>query len=283
MNLKLKRFLYYWRLPIYCFILWCLLLFLGNVVPGEAGQIFSVIWLFDCVFFVFALVRAIWIRIKDAFYCWNHDTTIDDYSFAEFEFIKSVIDWFGYDISTFMDLPGSFKLRYIVFRVIGTFLIIWGSVKCYLSYGSNFLIAVFTLVIIAGATLWVMSNPRKYNENVTGVRMVPFDKDLDNEKIFKQLLNMPTSLGIPTMANVLGFKKPIIVYGSKEDDYVYVVYKAKFSKLFYVSCIISESASSDMAEPKENASVRSEGINQEFEYYLEEILTVVENAVNLAI
>ena len=67
MSKNLKRFFYYWRLPLLFFILFFVFLWLGSSLEGGAGTFFSVIWLFiDIPCLLFFTVRSVFFRIRSA-------------------------------------------------------------------------------------------------------------------------------------------------------------------------------------------------------------------------
>ena len=175
------------------------------------------------------------------------------------------------------------QLRCILFRLLGVVLIVGGSIGAFFFSFSYFFLIIFTLVIIAGATLWIVANPQRYNERISGSSMVPCGDDITNEQLYKILCTLPTPLGTPHLAKVRGFKKPIIVYGSQSDTYIYLVYHARTFDFFYVSTIYSFSLLQILPDDNVRSDEEAaDSINQEFAYYLYTITSTVEKAVSLA-
>ncbi len=284
MNKVLKRFFYFWRLPLIFFILFFVLLFLGDSLEGDAGGLVGAIWLFvDIPCLLFFTARSIFLRIRSAIT--YHRTKVRDeaFIFPEIDAIHGVIDAISDDLDAFGRLTPQMKARCIIFRLLSVALIIGGIIGCFTFSESTFIIALFALVIIAGATLWLFSNSSSYNSHVKGVRMLPCADDFTTEQLFPFLNRFSTSLGAPRFANVRGFKKPIIVYGSASDSFIYVVYRARFADYFYVSTIYSFSLKDNVpSEGAEANEERTDTVNDEFAFYLEEITEVVEKALTLA-
>lgn len=277
MNKNLKRFLYYWRLPIFFFILFFVLMFTGAYLEGNAGLFFGVVWLMvDIPCLIFFTIRSIYIRIRDAVAFRRTGVRNEEFNFPEVNFIRAV----AAEIESVRKLPPRLKARYFALRILGIAIIIGGCIGCFYFAASYVLLALFALVIIAGATICLIANPKRYNEQVEGVRMVTCQCKLTEENLIDTLRTISTPLGSPHLAIVKGFKKPIIVYGSAEDSSIYVVYHAKFSDIFYISTIMSSYLQKILpsANEQEEEEIGNAG-NQDSDYLLNAITSAVEEAV----
>ena len=185
------------------------------------------------------------------------------------------------EFSSVADLSGKMKARYVLFRILGIVLIIGGSIACFLCFYSYLLITLFTLVIIGGATLCIIANPKSYNENVEGVQMIPCPSNMTEQDLYQILSTKSTPLGYPRFAKVRGFKNSIMVYGSDLDAYIYAVYQPKHASYFYVSTLSSICLLQHL-----DPSVPEEDENDTTTYYSDsdsnvyQIAAVVEDAVS---
>lgn len=279
MNENLKRFFYYWRLPILFFILFFALLWLSSSLEGDAAGIIGALWLFvDIPCLLFFTVRAIFLRIRSAITYRRTGIRDEEFVFPEVNFVRAIVDAVEDEIDSVSSLSFGMKTRCIIFRLLGVLLIAGGITGCFFFYDSTFLIVVFTLVIIGGATLWLVANPESYNSQVEGARMVSCPRDLTDELLFNSLRTIHTSLGAPRFAKVRSFKKPVMVYGSASDDYIYVVYRARLFQYYYVSTLSSVSLQENKSTADSGADEEGEK-SREFAFYLDEICDAVEKAV----
>lgn len=280
MSKNLIRFFYYWRLPLLFFLLFFVLLWLGSSLEGDLGGIIGAIWLFiDIPCLLFFTVRSVFLRIRSAItYC---RTGIRDevFIFPEVDALRGAVDIVADEIDSVKGLSSRMKLRYFAFRLLGVGLIIGGIVGCFYFAASNILLVLFSLVIIAGATLWITANHESYNNRVESVRMVPSPEELTAEQLYPYLRTIPTSLGSPRFAAVRGFKKPILVYGSEMDGFIYGVYRARLSDSFYVSTLASFSLKEPL--PPAEVQIQKESRNAVWDPddYLPELTAAVEEAV----
>ncbi len=283
-SFRWKRFFYYWRFPLLFFILFFLLLWLSDKLEGDAGGAIGAIWLFiDIPCLIFFTVRAIYFRIRSIITYLRTGIRDEGFIFPEIDFLQSVIDLIEDAAEAFAKLDPLMKIRFIVFRLLGLGFIIGGIAGCYYYSNSTFMIALFTLVIIGGATLWIAANPNSYNSRVESARMVPCSGKMTNEELYEFLRMTPASLGSPRFAAVRGFKKPVIVYGSKTDDYIYAVYHAPVSSFFYVSRLSSWSLKETLTtESTQNNAADYKPETGCYDNDLSEITAVVEAAVERA-
>ncbi len=282
MSNGMKRFFYFWRFPLIFFVLFWVLLWLTTKVNGDAGGILSAIWLFIVIpGLLFFTIRSIYLWIRSV--VTYHRTGIRDevLVFSEVDFVCGIIDAIADEIDSIRELSGSMKLRYLGFRIVGIGLVIAGSIGAILCYPILLLVVIWSLVIIAGATLWIMANPSRYNLRVSGARMVPFHGDIAIDELFNVLKTISTSLGTPEMANVRGFKNRVIVYGSSSDAYIYVVYRAHLFDYYYVSTIASYSLNEELLDNLNTDESTDKNI-QDFAYYLDELADTVKEAVAIA-
>lgn len=276
---KLKRFFYYWRMPLIFFILFFVLLFIGDGLEGDAGGVIGAIWLFvDIPCLIIFTVRSIFLSIRSA--VTYHRTGVRDeaFVFPEINFLRRVADSVSEEIDSLKELSAKMKFRYLALRLLSVLLIAAGIICCFLFANSVFLLVIFSLVIIAGATIWIVANPITYNLRIEGAQTVPFSGDITVEQLSNALLQFSTPLGAPRFANVRGFKKPVIVYGSSSDSYIYVVYRARFSDIFYVSTLSSVSLNEESDESDSQAD--DDNHIQDYAYYLFDITSAVEEAVS---
>lgn len=280
MNKNLKRFFYYWRLPLLFFILFFVLLWLGSALDNDAGSIISVIWLFvDIPCLLFFTVRSIFFRIRSAVTYRRTGIRDEAFIFPEIDFLQGTADIVATEIDSVKTLSPRMKLRYFSFRLLGAALIAGGIAGCFYFYGSNLLLVLFSLVIIAGATLWIVANPESYNMRVEGVRMVPCPGNITEESVYRFLSTVPTSAGIPRLAAVRGFRKPIMVYGSEQDDFIYAVYRAPLSEFFYVSALSPFSLKEKLPQTEKDRKDGSNIFCRDSAEYLDEITVAVEEAI----
>ena len=279
-----KRFFYYWRLPILFFILFFVLLAIGYQFEGDAAGVIGAIWLFvDIPCLIFFTIRAIYLRIRNAIRYHRTGVRAEAYVFPEIDFIKNIADFISDEFYDLKELTVGLKSRYFLFLLLGFILIAGGIVGCFFFAGSILMIVLFTLIIIAGATLWISSNPRRYNMRVSGAKVIPCKVKLTEEELCDLLCSIYTSLGTPQLAMVKGFKKPIIIYGSESDIIIYAVYRARFSELFRVSSLYSSSIIEFLPSPE--AQIDEEDLDSscdEFDSAIEEIAAAVGQAVLLA-
>lgn len=284
MSNNLKRFFYYWRLPLLFFVLFFVLLWLASVTEGDTSGLISALWLFvDVPALLFFTVRSIFIRIRSAIT--YHRTGIHDeaFIFPEINFVQGFIDSIADTFDSVRLLSPGMKLRFFIFRVVGILLIIGGTVGCFFFAESTLLIVLFTLVIIAGATLCITADPKSYNSHVDGVRIVACPGDLSTEELYPYLCKIPTALGAPRFAAIRNFKKPVMVYGSSEDEYIFTVYRATLSEFFYVSMISSFSLKENLpATDAQRSSGSYSAVVRGVDNYLGEITVAVEEAIALA-
>lgn len=283
MNKHLKRFLYFWRFPIFFFILFFVLIFLAGIdIDSTASTVFSVIWLcVDVPCLIFFTIRAIYRHIRSFInYCRTGERETE-YSFPEIEFFSNMCYKISLEVSSVSELSGSMKVRYFLFRFIGIVLIIGGSIACFFFSGSYVLMFIFALVIIGGATLCIMANPKSYNSSVSGVRMVSCSKKITEQDLFQALSTIDTPLGFPQFADVNHFDDPIMVYGPDLEENIYAVYRPKHAAYLYVSTLSSYSLFEQIESP---LASKSEEENPTYiydsRYYLDEIAAAVEEAVS---
>lgn len=283
MSTGLKRFFYYWRWPLYLLALAIIFFILGMCFEGNVSTTFGVLWLFACVFFIMALFCSIFNRIKALIEYLRTGVKEEYYDFPEIDFFEDIAYKISDDFEVFGELSLKNKLRFLGFRTLGTILVIGGCIGCFFFSFSLFMIVVFTLVIIGGVTLWILSNPNRYNSQVAGTRMVACHDGHTDERIYEYLKGMPTSLGTPVFADVFGFDKPVIVYGSNYDDYVYVVYRSTHSENFFISAIAQVLVRSELPVQKDDDPYHSTSTVQDFGYYLDELEDTVETAIRRAV
>lgn len=279
MNKKLLRFLYYWRMPVFLFILFFVLIIVGTYTEGSICTACGIIWLcIDIPFLIYFTIRSIYRRIRDAIACHRNKTLEIEYHFPELNVLQAISE----EIDSVRGLSSDMKLRYFVLRFLSIVLIIGGSIGVLCFMPSIFLAVIFTLVIIAGATIWLIANPNKYNERVEGARMISCPEEMTNEQLCDLLRRNPTSLGIPRLAIAQGFKKPIIVYGSEADAFIYVIYRARFSDVYYVTSICSSYVKEYLTAPDELIDEQSTHTeDHDSTFYLNELTSAVEQAVAL--
>ena len=245
----IKRFFYYWRMPLIFFILFFVLLWLGSDLEGNAGGIISALWLFvDIPCLIIFTIRSIYLSIRDAINYHRTGVRNEDITFPEIDFVCGIIDDIVYEIDSLRELSARMRLRYFGLRLLSIVLIVGGIVGCFVCVNSIFMLVIFSLVIIAGATVWIIANPITYNYRVENVRTIPCRRKLTSEQLYDALLPLPTSLGAPRFADVQGFKEPVIVYGSASGPYIYVVYPARFADLFYVSTQFSGALNEELSD-----------------------------------
>ena len=245
----IKRFFYYWRMPLIFFILFFVLLWLGSDLEGNAGGIISALWLFvDIPCLIIFTIRSIYLSIRDAINYHRTGVRKEDITFPEIDFVCGIIDDIVYEIDSLRELSARMRLRYFGLRLLSIVLIVGGIVGCFVCVNSIFMLVIFSLVIIAGATVWIIANPITYNYRVENVRTIPCRRKLTSEQLYDALLPLPTSLGAPRFADVQGFKEPVIVYGSASGPYIYVVYPARFADLFYVSTQFSGALNEELSD-----------------------------------
>lgn len=279
----MKRFLYFWRLPLFFFIMFFVLLFLADPKTESAfSTACSVIWLcIDIPCLVIFTLIALYKHIRSFIEFLRTGEKEDDYEFVEITFIEEIFYKISDEFSSVADLSGKMKARYVLFRILGIVLIIGGSIACILCFDSYLLITLFTLVIIGGATLCIIANPKSYNENVEGVQMIPCPSNMTEQDLYQILSTKSTPLGYPRFAKVRGFKKSIMVYGSDLDAYIYAVYQPKHASYFYVSTLSSICLLQHL-----DPSVPEEDENDTTTYYSDsdsnvyQIAAVVEDAVS---
>lgn len=281
MGKVLKRFLYYWRIPLLFIILFFVLLWIATSVSEPAASIFSCIWLFvdiPCLvgFTIYAIVK----RIRNIIEHISTGIPVEDFSFPELDALETI----GYVISDTFEMVKSLsfrmKFRFFGFRILSVVLIAAGCVGCFFFSSSIVMIVLFTLLIIGGATLWILANPKKFNAKVSGARMIPCPTEVTLNRIYKSLREISTLLGLPCFASVRGFKEPIIVYGSERDEYIYVVYRPKKRDFLYVSTLSSIMLEESIAKDSDDEG--NDEVVQEFDFYLEDIAKTVELAVERA-
>ncbi len=283
MNRNLKRFFYYWRLPIFFYMLFFVLLAVGNEPDGTPNTLCSILWVFvDVPGLIFFTVRTIYLLIRSYITYRRTGIRDEEFTFPEVDFFKGIIASAENEIDSLRRLSVPMRIRCILFRLLGILLIAGGIVGAFIFSDSNFALTIFTLIIIAGATLCISANPEKYNEQVSGTRMVPCPEDFTNEQLYQALCTIQTSLGYPRFATIRGFKKPVIVYGSESDDYIYVVYHARFFDFFYVSNISSSALKEFLSsESAQEDMPRDEVVSREFASFLSEITTAVKTALDM--
>ena len=279
----MKRFLYFWRFPIFFFIMFFVLLYLGD---AETETPFStacaIIWLcIDIPCLVIFTLIAIFKHLRSFINYLRTGEKEDDYTFVEIEFFENIGCWISDEFSSLTDLSGSMKVRYFLFRILGIVLIIGGSIGCFLCFGSYLLITLFTLVIIGGATLCIMANPKSYNKRVEGVQMVPCPSSMTDQDLYEILRTISTPLGYPSFAKVRGFKDRIMVYGSDLDAYVYAVYSPKHASYFYISMLSSVSLLEHVypSQPEEDDS-KTNTYYSDSDSNIYQITAAVEEAVS---
>lgn len=275
----MKRFFYFWRFPIYFGVLFFVLLFAGEANLDNGFGIFcSVTWLFiDIPCLIIFTIRALYKHIRSFIEFLQTGEKEEDYDFVEFDFIASVFEKIGDEISSVLSLSVSMRIRYLLFRIGGIVLIIVGCIACFCFYGSTLMLIIFTLVIIGGATLCIVANPKSYNESVSGVRMVPCPSEMTEKDLYDILCTIDTPLGSPRFANVRGFDEPIMVYGSSLDSSIYAVYRPTISEFYYVSSLSSFSLLDEL-DPQESED--GDTYSSESGDFLPEITSAVEEAMS---
>ena len=284
MNNNLKRFFYYWRFPLLFFILFFVLLWLGSLLEGDAGGIVGALWLFvDIPCLLFFTVRSVFFRIRSAVTCRRTGVRDEVFIFPEVDALQGAADIVADEIDAMKQLSSRMKMRFIIFRLLGAGLIAGGITGCFFFADFTLILVLFSLVIIAGATLWIVANPESYNNRVENVRMVPCPAGLTAERLCLYLRAVPTSLGSPQFVAVRGFKKPVIVYGSDQDAFIYAVYRARFSDFFYVSTLSSFSLKEPLSPAEEpNYEESPYTVCHDVADLLSEITAAVEKAVERA-
>ena len=272
--MKGKVILALWRLPLYCLVaMIALFIWVDNVQSEDFAGVLSAILLF-VVFplFVFTFIRSIVLTIKRSIE-YSREGWPDEVTLPEVEFFKNLALDISIEFDDFSDLSTGMKVRYIVFRVLAVALVIGGIVVALCT-----LVIIGTLMMIGGVTLWIVANPRSYNESVSGVRMVSCDSDPDIHALYEKLKNKSTPLGTPYLVKMRGFKTDVMVYGPNDDYDMVIVYPAT-ADYFYVSnvCMPSriEENISDPIIPAQEA--QSNGLDSD--YVLELVRSDVEAAV----
>lgn len=277
---NIERFIYYWRMPIIFFILFFVLLWIGDGLEGDAGGIIGAIWLFiDIPCLIFFTVRSIYLSIRNAITYRRTGVREETLVFPEINFLCRICDGIADEVDSVKELSTPIKFRYFALRLLSIVLIAGGIIGCFIFVNSTFLLVLFALVIIAGATFWIVANPITYNLQVESVRTIPCQQKMTIDQLYNILLTISTPLGTPRFATVRGFKKPVIVYGFESDAYIYVVYPARFSAIFYVSCILSYSLIEESSDYTDYDEAEDTHV-QDHAYYLEELAYVVEGAVS---
>ena len=273
---KIERFIYYWRMPIIFLIPFFVLLFLCSRLEGNAAGIVGALWLFvDIPCLIFFTGRSIYLSIRSAIT--YHRTGIRDevLIFPELDFVSRVADSVSEEINSVKLLSLPMKFRYLAFRVLGIVLIVIGIACCFLFSDSFLLLVIFTMVIIAGVTLWILANPARYNSKVEGIKMIPCHDKFTEGALYDVLLPFTTSLGAPRLTEVRSINKPVIVYGSASDAYIYVIYRSRFSDSFYISTL----SSTALIDQSSSCEEIDDTCSQEYAFYLNELASVVEEAI----
>lgn len=231
MNPKLKLILRFWRIPLY-FLIALLLLMTVALTSEKLEGAFSALALFLAFpGFVITLVWAAFLSvIRPIQYHRNGWPEVD--RLPEVTFFGNIADAIGDEIGDIAELSGGMRLRYLGFRILGIILIAGGIVLAFIT-----LYVIGTLVMIAGATLWIMANPRTYNRRVEGVRMVSCAEGDDTQKLYTYCRKRMTSLGTPYLARLRGFPTDVLVFGPDDADNMVIVYHAKRADCFYVSSV----------------------------------------------
>lgn len=228
MSAKAKNILSYWRLPLYFFIA-SIITLVVTVKSEKLSGVFSALWLFVAVpgfaiTFIIAIVRSIKNSIVYRGGDWPEEVKL-----PEIELFKNIGSWIGDEVFDISYMSGGMRIRYILFRVFGIVFIIGGIVLAF------FLPVIGALVIIAGAALCIMANPRTYNEQSSNVQMISCHKGDSIRRIHGYMKNKWTPLGTPFIAKVSKVKGEALVWGPSNIGEVVVLYHARFSPCFYVS------------------------------------------------
>ena len=169
MSAKAKNILSYWRLPLY-FLIASIITLVVTVKSEKLSGVFSALWLFVAVpgfaiTFIIAIVRSIKNSIVYRGGDWPEEVKL-----PEIELFKNIGSWIGDEVFDISYMSGGMRIRYILFRVFGIVFIIGGIVLAF------FLPVIGALVIIAGAALCIMANPRSFNKQSSNVRMISCHK-----------------------------------------------------------------------------------------------------------
>ena len=229
MNPKVKLILRYWRIPLYFLIAMLLLVTVALTSEKLEGACYALAVFLTFPGFVVTLVRAVFLSvIRPIQYHRNGWPEVD--RLPEITFFRNIADAVSDEIGDIASFSGRSLARFLGFRVLGVLLIAGGIVLAIAT-----LYVIGTLLMIAGATLWIMANPRTYNRRVEGVRMVPCGKGDDVGKLYTYCRGRMTSLGTPYLARLRGFETDVLVFGPNSADDMVIVYHAKRTDCFYVS------------------------------------------------
>jgi len=89
-------------------------------------------------------------------------------------------------------------------------------------YESIFAVIVGTFILIAGITVWIFSDSKKYNESVPNSGMITFDSATSIEQIFDKFKMIDTPLGKPWIGKLKTLKNKAMIFGpDKEGNFVY--------------------------------------------------------------
>lgn len=275
MNNKAKMIFFFWRIPLY-FLAASILFFIISASSEKLGGPAGALLLFITFpGFVISFVRALFLTVKKTIE-FSRTGWPEDVIFPEVEACKSLSDYLSNEIDSVRELSPRMKLRYFLFRIAGILCIAGGIVLAFIG-----IYIIGTLVIIAGATLCITANPRTYNSQVEGVRMIPCREGDDIGKIYRFCKDNCTPLGTPYLADVRGFNTEVMVYGPDSDDNTIIVYHAPKADYFYVSSAFMpgriERVLSEPGILPEKSSETDEPFNED--YALEFIVTCVETAL----
>lgn len=224
----IKRF----RWALYCGVIFVALVYLTNIIGGDAGGAIGAICFFlfapaTLILFIWAVVKAVQdvaaVRIR------GEAPPVDEPGVVSVWFSR-LGDKLKNERAAFAALDAHGRRRCIIMRVIGALLAVGGFAMYFFD-----IVIIATLVLIAGLALWMMALPTSYNEAVDGAKMLTCPAGLDMDALCRGLETLDTPLGTPYLANVKFVKGKSLVFGPDSDGTFIYLYKTADGRRMYMA------------------------------------------------
>lgn len=157
-------------------------------------------------------------------------------------------------------------MRKFLLQGAALILILLGCVCIYASQ-STFMITISTLLWIGGYAIWLVADPKSYNDTLDLQKMVEIEGSI--AEIYKDMKNIETPLGKPWLCKVFSIKGKALVYGPNvAGDYIYI-YRS-MGMVCLVGC-----SNIEFLEPEESQLYRLDVVGKSREDQTDTLYTAV--------
>ncbi len=114
-------------------------------------------------------------------------------------------------------------MKGIILKLISISIGLFSFWLMYIGDFEDFYIVIGTIVLIAGVTMYIMSDPKTYNSSVSSTKQIANTRKLTVQDFYEAFKNQETILGKPWLGKIKGIRNKSLIFGPSENgDFLYL-------------------------------------------------------------